>query len=157
MPQIDERNEKRLPVTLSGVRAGEGPAVEAVIAGCGLHTEDITAKILRNTIVARKGPRIIGTVALELVDDVGLLRSLAVEERYRSQGVAAQLLSAAEKAARLQGINTLYLLTLTAESFFAEKGFDKIDRSSAPKGIQETAEFKSLCPDSAACMQKSIA
>ena len=48
MPQIDERDEKRLPVTLSGVRAGEGPAVEAVIADCGLHTEDITAKILRN-------------------------------------------------------------------------------------------------------------
>ena len=157
MPQIDERDEKRLPVTLSGVRAGEGPAVEAVIADCGLHTEDITAKILRNTIVARKGPRIIGTVALEVVDDAGLLRSLAVEEKYRSQGVAAQLVAAAEKAARLQGIKTMYLLTLTAESFFAEKGFDKIERSSAPEGIQETAEFKSLCPDSAACMQKSIA
>ena len=154
---MGEKEERRLPVTLSGVRYGEGPAVEEVIASCGLHTEDITAKVLRNTIVARKGSRIIGTVALEAAGSAGLLRSLAVEEKFRCQGVASQLLVAVEKSACQMGIQTLYLLTLTAGDFFSNRGFEKIERASAPVDIQETAEFRQLCPDSAVCMKKSIA
>ncbi|KPJ79184.1 MAG: hypothetical protein AMJ54_00445 [Deltaproteobacteria bacterium SG8_13] len=145
-----------MPVTLSGVRAGEGPAVEAVIAGCGLHHADITANILRNTIVARKGPRVVGTVSIEVAGSSGLLRSLAVVEKFRCQGVATQLVAAAEKSARQMRIRTLYLLTLTAEPFFSARGFEKVDRSSAPAEIRDTAEFRSLCPDSAVCMKKSI-
>ena len=138
---MDERIEKRLPVTLSGVRAGEGPAVEEVIAACGLHTEDITARVLRNTIVARKGSRIIGTVALETAGSCALLRSLAVREKYRRQGVASQLLAAIEKSARQMGIQTLYLLTLTAADFFANRGFKGTERADAPADIRDTAEF----------------
>ncbi len=154
---MSERSEKLLPATLSGVRPGEGPAVTEVIAQCGLHTEDITAELLRNTILARKGPRIIGTVALEVSGSFGLLRSLAVLEKFRGQGVARQLILAAEKSARQMGIHTLYLLTLTAEKYLSRRGFESIERSAAPDGIQDTAEFKSLCPDSAVCMKKSIA
>jgi amino-acid N-acetyltransferase len=153
---MDKRDQKTLPVTLSGVRAGEGPAVEEVIAACGLHTEDISARILRNTIVARIGPRIIGTIALEAVGSSGLLRSLAVLEKFRGRGVAAQLVAAAEKSSRQMGIQTLYLLTLTAETFFTAKGFQKLERSSAPEGIRGTTEFRDLCPDSAVCMRKII-
>ena len=156
MPQTDGRNEKRLPVTLSGVRAGEGPGVEKVVAACGLQTEDITASLLRNTLVARKGPRIIGTVALEAAGSSGLLRSLAVLEKFRSQGVGGQLVAAAEKYARQMGIQTLYLLTLTAEQYFLKKGFEPIERSAAPAGIQDTAEFRRLCPANAVCMRKPL-
>ena len=156
MTKLDVRAENRLPVTLSGVRAGEGPAVEKLIADCGLHTEDITVSILRNMIVARKGPRIVGTVALEAAGSCGLLRSLAVLERYRGQGVADRLMAAIEKSARQIGIQTLYLLTLTAESYFLDKGFQKTKRSAAPAGIRDTTEFRNLCPDSAVCMKKSI-
>ena len=116
---MGDRAEKNLPVTISGVRQGEGPAVEEVIASCDLHTEDITAEILRNMIVARKGSRIIGTVGIEVAGGVGLLRSLAVQEKFRGLGVAAQLVASAEKLARQMGIQTLYLLTMTAEDFFS--------------------------------------
>ena len=153
---MGEQDEKRLPTTLSGVRAGEGPAVEKVIAESGLPTEDITAKMLRTAIVARKGSRIIGTVALESAGSSGLLRSLAVLEKFRGQGVASQLVAAIEKSARQMGIQTLYLLTLTAEGFFTTRGFERIERQAAPAGIQDTAEFRHLCPDSAVCMKKSI-
>ena len=154
---MGDRVDKHLAVTLSGVRYAEGSATVDVIAACGLHTEDITAKTLRNTIVARIGPQIIGTVALEVAGSFGLLRSLAVLETYRGQGVGRQLLTAAEKLARQQGLSTLYLLTMTADRFFAANGFETVDRSTAPAGIQETAEFKQLCPDSAICMKKTIA
>jgi amino-acid N-acetyltransferase len=156
MPQMDKRYENWLPVTLSGVRAGEGPAVEEVMAACGLHTEDICARILQNTIVARIGSRIIGTVSLEPVGSSGLLRSLAVLEKFRGRGVAGQLVAAAEKSARQMGIQRLYLLTLTAETFFAGKGFEKLERASAPEGIRDTTEFRDLCPDSAVCLRKII-
>ena len=156
MPPIDERIENKLPVTLSGVRAGEGPIVEKVMADCGLQTDDITASLLRHTIVARKGSRIIGTVALEAAGSCGLLRSLAVLESFRGQGVAGRLVAAAEKSARQMGIQTLYLLTLTAEKYFFKNGFESIERSSAPAGMQDTDEFRRLCPASAVCMKKSI-
>lgn len=154
---MSQRYEKMLPVTLSGVRSGEGPDVEAVIAACGLPTEDITAETLRHTIVARKGHRIIGTVALELSGSGGLLRSLAVLEKFRGQGTGVLLVAAAEKSARQMGIKTLYLLTMTADRFFADRGYEKIERAAAPAGIRDTAEFSRLCPDSAVCMHKSIA
>ena len=154
---MSERTEQMLPVTLSGVRSGEGPAFEDVIAACGLPTEDITAKTLRHAIVARKGHRIIGTVAFELSGNCGLLRSLAVLEKYRGQGTGARLVAAAEKSARQMGVKTLYLLTLTADRFFSARGYEKIERSAAPAGIRDTAEFSRLCPDSAVCMHKSIA
>ena len=153
---MSERIEKSLPVTVSGVRAGEGPAVKELIAGCGLPTADITSETLRSMIVARKGPRIIGTVGLEVSGSFGLLRSLAVLEKFRGQGVANQLLVAAEKSARQRGIRTLYLLTLTAEKYFFDRGYRKVERSSAPDGIRDTAEFRTLCPDSAVCMCKPI-
>lgn len=156
MVKLDVRDENRLPVTLSGVRAQEGPAVEKVIAECGLHTEDVAAGILRNTIVARKGPTIIGTVSLEVAGNCGLLRSVAVRERYRRQGVATQLVAAIEKSARQMGLQTLYLLTLTAEKFFTARGFETTERTSAPAGIQGTEEFRRLCPASAVCMKKQI-
>lgn len=153
---MSERTEKMLPVTLSGVRSGEGPDVEEVIAACGLPTEDITAKTLRHAIVARKGHRIIGTVALELSGNCGLLRSLAVLEKYRGQGTGALLLAAVEKSARQMGVRTLYLLTMTAEKFFSARGFEKTERSAAPAGIQDTVEFRRLCPAGAVCMKKQV-
>ena len=99
---------------------------------------------------------VIGVVGLEPRGDVALLRSLAVAEACRRQGMATQLVSKIEEYARSQGVAVIYLLTLTAEDFFAERGYQKTDRESAPPGLQETNEFKNLCPQAAACMQKNL-
>jgi len=46
---------------------------------------------------------------------------------------------------------------MTAEKFFKNCKFQQTARETAPVGIQSTAEFKDLCPASAAFMVKTIA
>jgi amino-acid N-acetyltransferase len=87
---------------------------------------------------------------------LALLRSLAVDPRYRNRGLASQLTRKAEEYAASLKIKDLYLLTLTAENFFSERGYQKIGRDSAPPEVQETAEFQGLCPTSSVCMVKYL-
>ena len=137
-------------------RAGDEAGIKATLAACGLPDEDITAAHLEHFWVLRDGPRMAGAVGLELFEDVGLLRSLAVLEEYRGQGIGAQLAETAETYARARGVQALYLLTTTAPDFFARRGYERTDRAAAPTALQETAEFQSLCPDSAVCMMKKF-
>lgn len=145
-----------LAVTVSGVRVGEQEAVRAVISAWGLSVEDITDEGLRDFLVARKGSEVIGVVGLEFCGSDVLLRSLVVAAAHRGRGVAKMLAASAEKYARSRKATTLYLLTKTAEGFFASRGYKRIDRGQAPKKIRDTAEFSRICPDSAVCMCKSI-
>src|SRR3546814_21074615 len=66
------------------------------------------------------------------------------------------MLSALERAAADDGATRLYLLTTTAESFFGRFGYAPIPRASAPAEITDSAEFRSLCPASAAFLFKRI-
>jgi amino-acid N-acetyltransferase len=50
----------------------------------------------------------------------------------------------------------MYLLTTTAEGFFARRSYEKVDRDAVPGVIKETAEFQSLCPASAVCMVRHL-
>ena len=132
--------------------------IKEVLEAAGLHHEDITPSHLQHFLVLKDdhNSMLSGVVGLELKNHTALLRSLAVIEPQRRKGLATQLVSEIEKYARSQKIDTLYLLTLTAERFFSKKGYRKTDRKSAPPAIQETAEFNSLCPLSAVCMKKQL-
>jgi N-acetylglutamate synthase-like GNAT family acetyltransferase len=46
---------------------------------------------------------------------------------------------------------------MTAEGFFLKRGYQKIERISAPPEIQGTTEFQGLCPVSSVCMVKKLA
>ena len=48
------------------------------------------------------------------------------------------------------------LLTTTAASFFAKRGYRPLARDEAPAAVRATAEFRSICPASATCMGKSL-
>lgn len=98
----------------------------------------------------------IGTVGLEVLGEAALLRSLAVSPDHRCKGVAEELVRAIESDAKSRRVETLYLLTLTAADFFARKGYRRTDRQQAPAALQDTTEFKSVCPASAVCMKKQI-
>ncbi len=83
--------------------------------------------------------------------------------RWRSRppgkagGLGAALLAHAERAARQRGIAALYLLTTTAEAFFAQRGYARIPREAVPPILCQTAEFAALCPASAVCLTKALA
>ena len=98
----------------------------------------------------------LGIVGLELSPPYGLLRSLVVDARARRRGVGSRLLAHAEAHARSRGVRWLYLLTTSAEAFFAARGYAFVDRSEAPQIIRFSTEFTTLCPASAAFMVKHL-
>lgn len=111
---------------------------------------------LGNFILLKKGDMLIGTVGLEVYGDKALLRSLAVTKGFRGSGYGRQLHQAIIAKCRAQQICEIYLLTETAEDFFAKLGFEKISRDSADVKVKESIEFRSACPETATCMRLKL-
>lgn len=99
---------------------------------------------------------VIGYVGLEGEERDLLLRSLVVLADHKARGLGSQVLAAAETAAGDMGAARLHVLTTTAESFFARRGFVAADRASAPPAIRRTREFADICPASAAYLIKDL-
>ena len=131
-------------------------AIKQLLAGCDLLHEDITPELLEHFLLGWDGARLVSVVGLEIKNHSALLRSLAVDAAYRNRRIAAGLVKKIEDYAKSLNVDRLYLLTLTAEAFFRKCDYRITARESAPAGIQGTAEFKNLCPASAACMVKHL-
>jgi amino-acid N-acetyltransferase len=97
-----------------------------------------------------------GVIGLEIHQQHALLRSLVVSQTSRHSGCGKKLVSAIEQLAREKGVHNLYLLTETANRFFARRGYDDIDRNHLPDTIKQTAQFSQLCPQSAIAMTKRL-
>jgi N-acetylglutamate synthase-like GNAT family acetyltransferase len=107
-------------------------------------------------VVREDDGRVIGVAGLELHAEDGLLRSVAVDEDYRGQGLAAALIEAVLERAQRVGLRSVYLLTTTGRDYFARRGFKDCARDAAPPLIRESWEFKSGCPSTAAFMQRRV-
>lgn len=84
-----------------------------------------------------------------------LLRSVVVDLSARGRGHGRALVDAIACEAAKRGTVRLWLLTLDAAGFFEKAGFARVARSQAPAPIAATAEFRSLCPDTAVCMMRA--
>jgi amino-acid N-acetyltransferase len=80
-----------------------------------------------------------------------------VEPGLRSAGIGRAVVAAAEEMARAQGLQSVVLLTETARDFFARLGYEPVVRESVAEDLRRTAQFRSLCPQSAHCMSKRVA
>ena len=127
-----------------------------LLQAADLSTEDITPEMLEHFLVAHVGKNLVGCGGLDVQGEAGLLRSVAVDEAHRGMGLGKELVAAMEEHARKEGIQELYLLTVTAEDFFAGLGYRKLSREEAPAGIAGTAQFADLCPASSCFMVKRI-
>jgi len=107
-------------------------------------------------VVREDDGRVIGVAGLELHGEDGLLRSVAVDEDYRGQGLAAALIEAVFQRAERVGLRSVYLLTTTGRDYFARRGFADCAREAAPPAIRESWEFKNGCPSTAAFMQRKV-
>lgn len=96
-------------------------------------------------------------IGLEEYANCGLLRSLIVDTSCRGSGVGARLVAALEARTSRRGLQSLWLLTIDADQFFARLGYTEMPRYEAPQSIQSSAEFSSLCPDDAVLMCKHLA
>ena len=126
----------------------------ALLRSAGLPVSDLTAAHLGNFYYSGSAAEPDGIVGLELYGMQALLRSLVVAEPMRSTGLGSALLDQAESHARRAGVQSIYLLTTTAESFFGHRGYLLTHRDDAPASIRATREFADICPASSAFMVK---
>jgi amino-acid N-acetyltransferase len=133
------------------------PAIRALLDDNGLPHQDLTPAHLERFLVVRDGGRsIVGAVGAEIHGRYALLRSLVTATSVRRKGLGGRLTKSVEARMAEWGADEAWLLTTTARDFFAARGYVVTDRDSAPPELQDTEEFRSLCPSSAVCMRKSL-
>lgn len=98
----------------------------------------------------------VGAVGFELHGVEGVLRSLAVDEARRGAGIGAMLTEVVLEHARVCGVERVFLLTTTAEQYFARRGFRKTTREEASPGVRSSIEFREACPASATAMMLDL-
>jgi len=106
--------------------------------------------------VATINHNIVGCIGIEEYRSDGLIRSFAVLKRHRGTGIGDKLFQNLLDYCSQTEINTLHLLTDTAEGYFSRKGFAFTSREQAPNSIKGTSEFTELCPATCAYMVKGI-
>jgi N-acetylglutamate synthase-like GNAT family acetyltransferase len=143
-----------MDLVIEAARPDEWAAVFSFLETMGLPTAGL-ADHLSGVLVSRAGRRIVGTAALEVYGKAALLRSVAVSEDRRGRGLGTALVQRALELGRQQGVENFYLLTETAQGFFARLGFRVIPRSAVPAPVRASAEFRGACPETAVVMSLS--
>jgi amino-acid N-acetyltransferase len=132
--------------------------VECLLEAAGLTRAGLAACARDgHLLVARaEDGGLVGCVALELFGETALLRSLAVTVGGRGHGLGSALVARALDQARAAGANEGWLLTETAGSFFAARGWAAADRATAPAGVAGSIEFRDACPSSVPAMRRAL-
>jgi N-acetylglutamate synthase-like GNAT family acetyltransferase len=142
-----------LIITLATHRDAAG--IRALLTQSRLPISDLVSS-QPEFVVAHAGGELVGIGAIESLGAAGLLRSVAVIPPRRKSGLGRDIVQRLERLARKAGMHELILLTETAQPFFERLGYEVIDRGAAPAAVQASAEFTSLCPQSAVCMRKPL-
>jgi amino-acid N-acetyltransferase len=130
--------------------------VKAMLTSADLPVTDITADQLVHFFGAEVEGLVVGVIGAVPCGKDALLRSLVVEDRHRGKGVGSRLAVAAEGHALDLGARQIFLLTMTAEGFFRQRGYVSISRERAPEAVRRTVEFTHLCPASSVPMCKPL-
>ncbi|MGB0210757.1 arsenic resistance N-acetyltransferase ArsN2 [Algiphilus sp.] len=131
-------------------------AIDALLRECGLVATDASSGAGIAWIEAKQDDQTVGVVALQRAGSAALLRSLGVVPKRRHCGIGASLVAAAERAARHEGLESLYLLTEGAHAYFTALGYQHAEREEVPAAIHRLPQFAGLCPASALCMTKRL-
>ncbi len=129
--------------------------IKKILKQSNLPTKDCDSHA-DNFIVVEQEGEIIAAGGLEIYGALGLVRSIVVIPEYRGKGISRKILTILEDRAYDRGVNTLYLLTETAEKYFKNLGFSVKKRSETPEAIVKTKQFSDLCPSSATIMHRDI-
>jgi HAD superfamily hydrolase (TIGR01457 family) len=139
------------PGRFRSANADDAPGIEQLVSASGLNVAG-TEQRLPTTIVCGDNGPLTATACVEDFGSAGLLRSVAVRDDLRGQGLGLLVVTAALHEARRRRIHDVALFTETAAPFFERLGFRRIDRSELPTSIQESAQAADECSASAAAM-----
>jgi amino-acid N-acetyltransferase len=100
-------------------------------------------------------PAAIGALTLE--GDIALLRTVGNRGRVKKKGMGKLLVWHILAEAQWKKLKTIYLLTDTAEMFFAKLGFEKIDRTELPDVFNQNILVQKACSTSSTVMKIDVA
>ena len=144
-------------VTLEAATAADVPALAALLRAAGLPDGDFSPHLGRFLVARDLAGVIAGAVGAEVAQGGGedaLLRSLLVVPARRGAGLGRRLVDELERRAAGWGVRRWWLLTTTAEAFFAARGFRVVERSAAPETMRATGQFSGGCGRTAVCMTR---
>lgn len=116
----------------------------------GLPELGVDAWVDNFVIVEDEKGALVGVAGLELYNKSGLLRSVAVDERFRSQGHGQILVESVVRNAKARGVKALYLLTDNASAYFERLGFRVVNREDIDEAVKTSVEFTEMCQDATA-------
>ncbi len=131
----------------------DSAGMRALLGQTKLDYPDFEKHIDEMLILRDAERRVVGTVAMELYDQAGVLRALATSPDRRGEGLGWMLADAALNRARSRGCRRVYLLTESASDFFAEKfGFRAVSFDLIDALVMESSQFKASVGSNATAM-----
>lgn len=141
-----------LTVTIRAATAADLEAVVALLEAEGLPLAGLGGTQLW-VAVPGAGLPAVGVIGLEQHDRHGLLRSLAVRDYRRGEGIGSQLVDHVLAEAQRRGLTAVWTITDTAEGFFTSRGFSAVPREQAPDVVSSSSRLWQACPDTAALLR----
>ena len=125
------------------------PAIHQLLVRSGLPVDGVTPGA-GNYYTAKAG-RLLGVLGIETHGRAAVLRSFAVEPDVRKTGIGKALIQHAFTEMRATDCSDVYLLTSTAEGYFANYGFVDAERGELPAQVLSSAIFRADCCAACAC------
>jgi len=142
-------------VRIAPASAADREEVVALLESCALPPAGIDDHFPHAFLVARgEDGALRGTAGVEIHGDAGLLRSVAVAETARGQGLGERLSRAAMELAAERGVRETYLLTTGAEGYFPRLGFVRVAREEMPASLDASEQLRGACPATAIAMRR---
>ena len=151
--------EPRLPARPRAATLEDVGGIADLLRRSGLSPDGLEARVATAATVVlpvSDGPAAVAGI-LPVEPGLGVLRGVAVDERFRGQGLASIVVAAAARHAARGGVHTLALFTDGAAEFFGRLGFDRIDKADLPAGVIDVPDLAEHCADSAVAMIRAIA
>jgi amino-acid N-acetyltransferase len=139
-------------IFISPATAADVEPIKALLIASGLPTAGVDEH-WHTFLVARDGQKMAGCGGAEAYQFAALIRSIAVDPEYRSQGIGRRLVRQLLDRLASRGLREFYLLTTTAEAYFRKRGFKAIDRDEIHPQLLGSRELQDACPASAVCMR----
>lgn len=124
--------------------AADASELAAALEAANLPTEDL-AEGGRSFFALDEAGQALGYGGYELYGEEVLLRSVVVLPQYRGKGYGRAVTDAVLAKAAEAGARRAFLLTTTAEDFFAHEGFSPMERRDAPSAILSTKQATTIC------------
>ena len=141
-----------MDLTITGATAADVEPIKALLRLNELPLEGVDEH-WRTFVVAWDGDRLVGCGGAEAHQVAALIRSIAVDPQYRSQGIGRRIVRNLLDRLASRGLREFYLLTTTAEEYFKKRGFKRIDRDEVHPQLLSSKELQGACPDTAVCMR----